>query len=352
MRLFTSIRNSSYIVNLLLFLGLIMFLLQPLSWHMQLPTEFWIRQTGLLVLWVGLFYVVSKLLVPYLLFKNREPAFFVFFIGSVLLTVILSKVLEFSINYYDAMAAAIKPMFKHFPKQSVFSIDAFMVFTSVLIGGISACVKIVKRWYTDNESRLQLEQEKTASELAFLKAQINPHFFFNTLNNIYSLNRINAEKAGDAIYTLSHMMRYVLYETHTDTTVKKEVQFIEDYIKLMQLRLTTKVQVVFNKPETNLHHTIAPMLFLPYVENAFKHGLSPIENTSILIDISSTESSVCLEVRNSIVEQQSPVIEESNGIGLANTKRRLELMYPGKYELKIDRHTDENEYLVQLKLNF
>ncbi|MDB5121328.1 MAG: sensor histidine kinase [Sphingobacteriales bacterium] len=352
MRLFTSIRNSSYIVNLLLFLGLILFLLQPLSWHLQLPTEFWIRQVGLLFLWIGLFYLVSKVLVPFLLFKNREPAFFVFFIGSLLLTVIFSKVLEISINYYDAMTAAIKPIFKHFPKQSIFSIDAFMVFTTVLIGGISACIEIVKKWYTDNASRLQLEQEKTASELAFLKAQINPHFFFNTLNNIYSLNRINAEKAGDAIYTLSHMMRYVLYETHKDTTVKKEVQFIDDYIKLMQLRLTRKVQIIFNKPETNLHHNIAPMLFLPYVENAFKHGLSPTDNTTILINISSTDSSVCMEVRNTIVEHQSPIMEESNGIGLVNTKRRLDLMYPGKHELTIDTHTPENEYLVQLKLNF
>lgn len=352
MGLFTSIRNRSYIVNLLLFLGLILFLLQPLSWNMQLPTEFWIRQAGLLVLWVGLFYIVSKVLVPFLLFKNREPAFFLFFIGSVILTILFSKVIEISIDYRSAMAAAAGPMFKHFVRKSIYSVDAFLVFTTILIGGISACVEIVKKWYTDNESRLQLEQEKTASELAFLKAQINPHFFFNTLNNIYSLNRINAEKAGDAIYTLSHMMRYVLYETHTTTTVKKEVQFIDDYIKLMQLRLTTKVQIVFNKPQNNLHHTIAPMLFLPYVENAFKHGLSPTENTSILIDISSTDSSVCMEVRNAILEQQSPILEESNGIGLANTRRRLELMYPGKYELNIDTHTAENEYLVHLKLNF
>lgn len=350
MKLFSSIRNRSYIVNLLLFLGLILFLLQPLSWNMQLPTEFWIRQGGLLVLWVGLFYIVSKVLVPVLLFRNREPAFFIFFICSVVFTVLLSKVIEILIGYQSAMAAAVAPMFKHFAKKSIYSIDAFLVFTTILISGISACVEIVKKWYTDNESRLQLEQEKTASELAFLKAQINPHFFFNTLNNIYSLNRINAEKAGDAIYTLSHMMRYVLYETHKDTSVKKEVQFIEDYIKLMQLRLTTKVQVLFNKPETNLHHIIAPMLFLPYVENAFKHGLSPTDNTSILIDILCTPSSVCLEVRNTVVEQQSPIMDESNGIGLVNTKRRLDIMYPGKYELKIDSHTAENEYVVQLKI--
>lgn len=352
MKLFTNIRNRSYLVNLLLLLGLILFLLQPLGWHMQLPTEFWIRQSGLFVLWVALFFVNSKFLVPFLLFKNKEPAFFVFFIGSVFLTVVLSKVIEASIDYQGAMAAAVTPRFKHFLKKGLFSIDAFMVFTTLLIGGISACAEIVKKWYTDNESRLQLEQEKTASELAFLKAQINPHFFFNTLNNIYSLNRINAEKAGDAIYTLSHMMRYVLYETHTNTTIKKEVQFIDDYIKLMQLRLTTKVQIVFNKPEANLHHTIAPMLFLPYVENAFKHGLSPTDNTSILIDIKSSETFVSMEVRNTIVEQQSTVMEESNGIGLANTKRRLELMYPGMYELKIDTKTTENEYVVLLKLNF
>jgi LytS/YehU family sensor histidine kinase len=145
-------------------------------------------------------------------------------------------------------------------------------------------------------------------------------------------------------------MRYVLYETHTDTSVAKEVKFIEDYIKLMQLRLTSKVQITFNKPDTKFNHTIAPMLFLPYVENAFKHGLSPTENTSILIDIAATESAVIMEVRNSIVQQQGQSMEESNGIGLVNTKRRLDLMYDDKYELNINSLTSENEYVVKLKL--
>lgn len=348
MRFFTSIRNSSFIVNLLLLLAVVLYLLQPLGWQITLPTVFWIRQAGLFVIWIGLFYIISKVLVPALLFKNKQPAFFGFFIASIILTVIAGKIIELSLNYNEVMATAVNPMFK---KHNVFSVEPFMVFTTILVAGISACVEIVKKWYTDNESRFQLEQEKTASELSFLKAQINPHFFFNTLNNIYSLNRINAEKAGDAIYTLSHMMRYVLYDTHKDTTVTKEVKFIEDYIKLMQLRLTTKVQVIFNKPDNSFDHTIAPMLFLPFVENAFKHGLSPTDNTCIIINISSTESAVFMEVRNTIVKQNGHIMEESNGIGLVNTKRRLDLMYPGQYDLNINTHTSENEYLVHLKLN-
>lgn len=346
MNFLTNSRNRNIIVNLLLLLAIVIYLLQPINWQVQLPDIFWIRQGSLLVIWIGLFYLITKILVPGLLFKNKQPAFFGLFIASIVLTVLIGKVMELALHYHEAMSAVIP----FFGKHSKYSIDSFMVFTTIFIAVVSASIEIVKKWNRDNELRLQLEQEKTASELSFLKAQINPHFFFNTLNNIYALNRTNSEKAGDAIYTLSHMMRYILYDTHKDTTVKKEVQFIEDYIKLMQLRLTDKVELVFIKSGINFDHHIAPMFFLPYIENAFKHGISPSKPTRISIQICSDEYGVNLEVRNSLVEQEGQLLEESSGIGLRNTRRRLDLIYPGRYDLKIDPCSAENEYVVQLKL--
>jgi two-component system LytT family sensor kinase len=346
MKFLPSSRYRNIIVNLLLLLAIIIYLLQPINWQVRLPAIFWIRQGSLLVIWIGLFYLITKILVSGFLFKDRQPAFFGLFIFSIVLTVLIGKVMELALNYQEAMSAVIP----FFAKHSKYSIDSFMVFTTIFISVVSASIEIVRKWNRDNELRLQLEQEKTASELAFLKAQINPHFFFNTLNNIYALNRINSEKAGDAIYTLSHMMRYILYDTHTDTTVKKEVQFIEDYIKLMQLRLTDKVELVFIKSGISFDHHIAPMFFLPYIENAFKHGISPSDSTRISIQICSDECGVTMEVRNTLVEQEGQLLEESSGIGLRNTKRRLDLIYPGRYQLKIDNHTAEKEYVVLLKL--
>jgi two-component system, LytTR family, sensor kinase len=346
MNFLTSPRNRNIIINLLLLLAIVIYLLQPLNWPVQLPAIFWIRQGGLLLIWVGLFYLITKFLIPAFLFKDKQPVFFGLFVSSIVFTVLVGKVLELALNYHEAMSAVIP----FFARHSKYSVDTFMVFTTIFISVVSASIEIVRKWNRDNELRLQLEQEKTASELSFLKAQINPHFFFNTLNNIYALNKTNSEKAGDAIYTLSHMMRYILYDTHQDTTVKKEVQFIEDYIKLMELRLTDKVEVVFIKSGINVDHHMAPMFFLPYVENAFKHGISPSNPTRISIQICSDKCGVSLEVRNTLVEQEGQPVEESSGIGLRNTKRRLDLMYPGRYELNIDTHTAEKEYVVQLKL--
>jgi len=329
-----------------------LFLLQPLSWQVHLPVLFWLRQASLLFLWIGLFFIISKVLVPALLIKNKLTAFFGCIIAAIIVTVILSKIIDIAIGFDELWSAAMKGIFKNFANKHKSDFNPYMLFTTSLVAAISTCIEIVKKWYSDHESRLLFEQEKIANELNFLKAQINPHFFFNTLNNIYSLNRIDAEKAGDAIYTLSHMMRYVLYDTHADTTVKKEIQFIEDYIKLMQLRLTDKVSIAYHKSEENLQHAIAPMLFLPYIENAFKHGVSPTDPTNISVDILATESSVTMIVRNTIVpEQGKRLMEEDSGIGLVNTKRRLDLIYPERYTLHIETSTPENEYLVHLKID-
>lgn len=148
-------------------------------------------------------------------------------------------------------------------------------------------------------------------------------------------------------------MRYVLYETRNDfTTLKKEVTFIEDYIKLMQLRLTEHVQVIFEKPPHLNNVQLAPMLLLPFVENAFKHGISTIHPSYIYISINQNDRFLQIEIRNSVFAEKTGHLEESNGIGLINTQRRLNLLYPMKHELitECDKHT--NEFLVKLKLLF
>jgi LytS/YehU family sensor histidine kinase len=231
-------------------------------------------------------------------------------------------------------------------------INPVIILATLLVLGISTTMSVVQKWQKDEVIRQSLERQKISTELSLLKAQINPHFFFNTLHSIYALTMINIETSREALHTLSRMMRYVLYETQSGTTLlSKEIEFLEDYINLMKLRLTEKVTVTFDQPSSLHDVPVAPMLFLPFVENAFKHGISALHPSHIHIAICQQDHTLQLNVRNTILPGKRVVLEESSGIGLSNTRRRLDLLYPGDYTLSVTEKTSENEFQVQLTLN-
>jgi len=143
----------------------------------------------------------------------------------------------------------------------------------------------------------------------------------------------------------------VLYETqHGTVLLSQEIAFAQDYIQLMQLRLTDKVTVHLTPPDPLHDVSIAPMLFLPFIENAFKHGVSAVEKSRIDIQIRQVKSKIFVEVRNTLFSDKRTVLDESNGIGLSNTQRRLDLLYPGKYHLDVNENKEENEFEVHLEL--
>ena len=163
-------------------------------------------------------------------------------------------------------------------------IDTPTIIISALVLVIGTSITVIQKWQKDKQEREELEKEKVTSELSFLKAQINPHFFFNTLNNIYALTQVDADEAGKAIHQLSRMMRYLLYETQQgQTMLSQEIAFVKDYISLMQLRLTDAVKVIIDTPAHLLDMPMAPMMLLPFVENAFKHGVSATQQSHINI---------------------------------------------------------------------
>jgi LytS/YehU family sensor histidine kinase len=270
--------------------------------------------------------------------------------GLVLLTLLVIGFVEFTFNLPQLMHRLFHPDKVCCPKYYGWVQSA--LFTNLLILGISTSFALLRKWQLDTTLRLALEQAKTASELSYLKAQINPHFFFNTLNNIYALTLIDTETAREAIHRLSRMMRYVLYDTQAGTTLlSKELAFVNDYIQLMQLRLTDKVTITVDPP-TPLHDTsIAPMILLPFVENAFKHGVSALHPSSIYIGIQQRQHELQIDVRNTLFADKKPSLEVSNGIGLVNTRRRLDLLYPDRYTLQIDEQTPAGEYHVHLTLD-
>ncbi|MBN1950547.1 MAG: histidine kinase [Bacteroidales bacterium] len=222
-------------------------------------------------------------------------------------------------------------------------------YTSVLIMGFSMGLKLVEQVSREEKVRKELEKEKLNSELAFLKNQISPHFFFNTLNNIYSLIGMNTGKARESVLKLSKLMRYLLYESERgESRLSEEITFLENYIDLMKLRLTDKVDLLVSLPEKYPDHSIPPLLFMAFIENAFKHGISYREASFINIELTASEDQIRLSVRNSIGKGRLEKVAGYTGIGLENIKKRLGLLYPGRHTLKISEN--EKEFLVELSL--
>ncbi|MCX6299551.1 MAG: sensor histidine kinase [Bacteroidetes bacterium] len=219
----------------------------------------------------------------------------------------------------------------------------FMVFT------VGTCVAVIQRWLKTEEHRKETESEKLNTELSFLKSQINPHFFFNTLNNIYSLAIVKSEKTAPAVMKLSSIMRYILTETNNDfVPLQNEVDFTKNYIELQQVRLTEKTTVNFDVIGNVENKNIAPLLFIPFVENAFKYGISTKSISEINIHIESLDNKIIFTSSNSIVKSENNMMENT-GIGINNVKRRLELMYSDKHVLT--NTIKDNIYQVHLEIS-
>ncbi|WP_339926360.1 histidine kinase [uncultured Cyclobacterium sp.] len=348
-------RKITLLIHVLVwvFIAIVIFVVSPLSWKVDLPIEYWFKQgLTLFFLMVG-FYLNMYLLVPKLLFKGRTWAFVGVGISITLLFLLIIIQFENLVNLPELMHNAFRPEKPYVPKPRNFSYDLFTILLLLFGLGISTSVVVVEKWQIDAGLRRQMEQEKVSSELSYLKAQINPHFFFNTLNNIYSLTNIDVERAQKAILKLSRMMRYVLYETDKDTTyLSMELDFIRDYVELMRLRLSDKVKLNLNIQEKTEDIPIAPMLLLPFIENCFKHGVSAKIESKIEIFVSQEGKILELKTVNLKFPANPKSKEElGSGIGLTNTKRRLDLIYGNKCKLSIDEDNPENEYRTQLRID-
>jgi LytS/YehU family sensor histidine kinase len=223
---------------------------------------------------------------------------------------------------------------------------------TIMVLAISTSLAMIQRWGDDARNREKIEKQQIAAELAVLKAQINPHFFFNTLNNIYSLTFSDIPVSREALLTLSRMMRYVLYDTlHDSALISQEISFIKDYVSLMKLRLHACTKLEFDEPGTDGEYMIAPMLLLPFIENAFKHGSSAMQEAQIGIDLQIKKGILELRVVNDMSFEKSGYNLNRGGIGLANTKKRLNLLYPDNHILVIHQNQELKRYEVILTIN-
>lgn len=203
----------------------------------------------------------------------------------------------------------------------------------LFVVGLSMAIRVSLRWRETEEKLIETEREKTEAELKNLKNQLNPHFLLNTLNNIYALIAFNADKAQEAVQELSKLLRHMLYENQSALVpLKDELDFISNYVALMRIRLSQEVKVSIRLEAGEKPIRIAPLIFISLIENAFKHGISPTEESFISIAIQGhDDGSVTCEIMNSN-HPKTAADKSGSGIGLEQVQRRLELAYPGRYE--------------------
>ncbi len=203
-------------------------------------------------------------------------------------------------------------------------------------------------WFESQKYKDELIKERQAGEIALLRSQVNPHFLFNTLNNIYSLVYNKSDEAPEAVMKLSGIMRYMLYDSNTDfVPVIKEVEYLKSFIQLQQLRITQKGFVEIKVFGSMENRSIAPMLLIPFVENAFKHGDKNHE-PGIIIHLNLEPQKMIFTVENYLKPNNHLALEHSGGFGLKNIKKRLGLLYPELHELKID--ASEDKFKIELTI--
>lgn len=227
--------------------------------------------------------------------------------------------------------------------------EAVAFFGGLLLMGMNLGVKLYFKTQEDREQRERLEKQDLERQLEYLRYQVNPHFFMNTLNNIHALVDINPERAKTTIVELSKMMRYILYEGDKKyIPVQREALFLNNYIELMRLRYSSRVSISLDIPEMMPDVMLPPLLLIIFVENAFKHGVSYAAPSFIDIKVEVTQDKLKFRCRNSRQEQKPDEKKKKGGVGLANARRRLDLLFPNRYNLEIKEN--DKEYDVQLEI--
>ena len=220
------------------------------------------------------------------------------------------------------------------PNITMFRLISSGLLVSTFVCAISVSSKMTSSWYAADEQRKELERSRSEAELQNLKSQLNPHFLFNTLNNIYSMIAFSPEGAQSAVHELSRLLRYVLYESSVPSVpVGKELDFVHNYVELMRIRLPKHVEMRTGISASYPDAHVAPLLFIALVENAFKHGVSAEQPSFISVNIAAGETDVQCEISNSLFPKDEGD-KSGSGIGIANLRKRLDLLYDNQYSFK------------------
>lgn len=290
------------------------------------------------VLLLGFFYFNYLVLIPKLYFKQR---YFLFFSIVIVCFFLIPYIPGMFINItYDNSVVNEFPQ-PRLPGGVYTFLRSFLQF--IIVFTLSFMIKIYFKWK-------KTEAEKLTTELSFLKAQINPHFLFNTLNSIYSLSIAKSDSTPDAIVMLANMMRYVITDVNENfVDLEKEVAYIRDYIELQKVRLAPTVKLSYTLSVIGEGQKIAPMTLIPFIENAFKYGVNSDEPSNICINLYVKNKRLQMEVINTKVFFKEDALVKT-GVGLENTRTRLNLIYPGNHELSVIDGKEEFEVKLNIML--
>lgn len=332
--------NTIIFVHILVWIFFLAFTsLQSYSRFSTIPNEFYILNFIL----IALFYLNYLVLIPNFLL-NKKIIFYVLI--SITIIIMLFFFIESFFKTPIKPPFLIEDLYNNFPRPRKQNINLRPPILLLLIFALSTCIKLVSEWYKSEKERTLVASQKVNSELSFLKAQLNPHFLFNTLNSIYSLANKKSDDTTVAIVTLSELMRYMIYEANEDfISLEKEIEYIKNYISLQLLRLKDSSGVKINV-HGDLNYKIEPLLLISFIENAFKYGTDYKGKTDITIKITTTNDELQLVVCNLTSLQNT--IDKNSGIGLENIQNRLNLLYPNAHTLEIT--NAKKSFKVNLKI--
>ena len=312
-----------------------------IQWEGDRPTMEFARKILVLnvimnLFWVATFYLNTQFLIPRLLYRRNILVYQVVNVG-LLAGILLINRLVFEALVFEASYSINKALLHNALP------FLFFVLIAVAFRTVNDRLELERR-------AKERESENLKTELSFLRSQISPHFLFNVLNNIVALVRLKSEELEPTILKLSSLMQYMLYETDEDKALlKSEVDYLRNYIDLQKLRFGKRLNVNFDAELIEDWHTIEPMLLIPFVENAFKHGTGILEDPLIDISLQALGNRLIFTVKNKYLDEDKAK-DKVSGIGLTNVKRRLQLLYGNKHELKIDKL--DGWFTVTLKLTF
>ncbi|PZW42628.1 histidine kinase [Mesonia algae] len=290
------------------------------------------------------FYTNYFILIDKFLFANKIVLFIVINIALIALSVSLKEFFEY-LFFEDTLKRSIKNK-ESGPPINMFIYVQMLSYMVPLLFSIT--IKTTKRWVKTESERKEAINFKLQSELQHLHYQLQPHFFFNSLNNIYALVDISPDQAKSSIHSLSKLMRYMLYDTSEETvSLSKEIDFMKKYIELMKLRVSDKTKITYTFPSEETEIRIAPLLFISLIENAFKHGVSANKESEINLQMSVEEKIVKFTIENNNLPKKTDD-KSGSGIGLPNIEKRIALLYPDKSKFKT--FVKEKRFIATLEI--
>jgi two-component system, LytTR family, sensor kinase len=352
-----AVRIAMHVVFWLLILNWLIF---QTRWALNLTqaAPVYIAAGAKFLLLLGSFYIIGYLLIPYTLLRSR----WLLFIAGIFLLYNLYVAANYTafsfINAHYETSEVFKRMAANLQQHGRFgyfkSLDIFYFYFEDYTFSLflPLAIKIMKDIYLARMEKIKLETDNARLELNFLKMQINPHFLFNTLNNLYSMVVDKDEVTSGVIIKLSDLMRYTLYESSTEKVpLEKEIKFISDYISLESLRHDEQTKIKTEVTGEMTGYEIAPMILITFIENAFKHGINAsIRSNWVHILMRNDNGTLFFQVSNSRNEAAKKD-EKAHGIGIINVRRRLQLIYPNEHELDIKTFPDTYQITLKLQLN-